>query len=288
MEIIKVFNNNVVLGIDEHGAQRVLVGRGLGFDRRPGDAVDHERVDQTFVPSGTTPPERLVRLLEEIPAADMQLAERVLDEVGGSLGPGAAEHALLPLADHLSFALRRFRDGSDEIEYPMQWEVPTLYPEEHRLARKALRIIEAGSGVRLPDHEAAALALHLVNAQLGAGDMSRTVRMTHVLTEILDVIHRTLDVRVDETSVPVARFVTHLRYLFARQQQGVLASVPDDRMAAAVRDARPREYACAGAIASLLSERFGWPVDHQEVLYLAMHVHRLVAEGSSTRTPEVP
>jgi hypothetical protein len=32
-------------------------------------------------------------------------------------------------------------------------------------------------------------------------------------------------------------------------------------------------------IAHLLAERFGWPVDRAEVLYLALHVSRLVAEA---------
>ncbi len=279
LRITKVFNNSVVLGVDAQGAERVLLGPGVGFRARPGDTVRWELVDKTFVPSGTTPPERLVRLLEEIPPEDLALAGRVLDGVQDVLAPGAAEHVLLPLADHISFALRRAREGVDEIEYPLQWEVLTLYPTEVALARTALGTIEAERGVRLPDQEAVALALHFVNAQLGAGDMTRTVRITRVLTEIMDLIHQTLGVQVDETSVPAARFVAHLRYLVVRQQEGRSAAIPEEAMAAVLREARPREYDCAVRIAALLADRFGWPVDRFEVLYLALHVSRLVAEA---------
>jgi beta-glucoside operon transcriptional antiterminator len=279
LRITKVFNNSVVLGVDDQGAEHVLLGPGVGFGSRPGDTVKAELVDKTFVPSGATPPERLVRLLQEIPPEDLALAGRVLDQVQHALVPGAAEHVLLPLADHISFALRRAREGGEDLEYPLQWEVLTLYPAEVALARTALGTIEAERGVRLPEQEAAALALHFVNAQLGAGDMTRTVRITRVLTEILGVIHQDLGVRVDETSVPAARFVTHLRYLVVRQQQGRSADIPEEAMAAVLRESRPREYDCAVRIAHLLAERFGWPVDRAEVLYLALHVSRLVAEA---------
>lgn len=37
MKIEKVLNNNVVVALDENGAETVLMGRGLGFGRRAGD-----------------------------------------------------------------------------------------------------------------------------------------------------------------------------------------------------------------------------------------------------------
>lgn len=40
MKILQVFNNNVVLAVDELGRDVVLTGRGLGFKRRRGDTVD--------------------------------------------------------------------------------------------------------------------------------------------------------------------------------------------------------------------------------------------------------
>ena len=35
----KVYNNNVVLGTDPDGKEVVLLGKGLGFGRRPGDTL---------------------------------------------------------------------------------------------------------------------------------------------------------------------------------------------------------------------------------------------------------
>ena len=50
MRVLRVFNNNVVLARDELGREAVLTGRGLGFQRRAGDAVDTSRIARRFIP----------------------------------------------------------------------------------------------------------------------------------------------------------------------------------------------------------------------------------------------
>lgn len=280
MRVTKVFNNNAVLGLDPAGGERVLLGTGIGFGVRPGDPVDPALVGKTFVPSHATPPERLVRLLADIPAEDLDLTAAVLDDVQEVLGPDAAAHVLLPLADHLSFALRRVREGAPAIEYPLQWEVPTLYPAEVALARRALRVIEHTRGVRLPEAEAVPVALHFVNAQLGTTDMAQTVQLTRLLTEVLDLIGDDLGARIDPDSPATARFITHLRYLVADLRAARSPRVEaDEQMGAALREARPREWACAERVAALVGERAGRAVDPAEVPLLVLHVDRLAAEA---------
>ena len=45
----KVLNNNVVISIDQLGQERVLMGRGLGFQLQPTDTVDPAKVEKTFI-----------------------------------------------------------------------------------------------------------------------------------------------------------------------------------------------------------------------------------------------
>lgn len=276
MKVLKVFNNNVVLGIDDHDVEVVLLGRGIGFRAYPGSEVDPERVERRFVPSGSASAERIASLAGEIPLADLELTERVVTLARGRLRGELADHVLLPLADHLSFALRRAADGGGEIDYPLRWEVQHLYPEEVAVAREALDLVSAERGVRLPAVEAVPLALHLVNAQFGGvGDLAATVKMTEVLREALAIIGEEYGVQIDENSVDVARFVTHLRYLFLRERTGAKLRQTPAELHAALRSSRPREYTSAGRISELLAERFGWEVSTDEILYLALHVSRL-------------
>ena len=281
MQVVKVFNNNVVLGVDDRGVERVLLGRGLGFQVSPGMEVDPTRIERTFVPGGATSAERIAAFVDEIPMADIELTEKVVAMARERLGAHVTEHVLVPLADHLSFALRRAAGGMTEIEYPLRWEVQYLYPEEVAVARAALELVEQERGVRLPDIEAVPIALHLVNAQFGASDLSQMVQMTALLHRILAVIREEYSTEIDEDSVEVARFVTHLRYLFLRERQGKKLRETPAELHAALRTARPREYTSAGRLGELLHDEFGWTITIDEVLYLALHVSRLVDAAST-------
>ena len=281
MRITRVFNNNVVLATDERGRELVLSGRGLGFKAAAGQEVDASRVEKTFVAGGSTSAERLAAFVDEIPLADIEVAEEILRGARETLGTHITDAVLVPLADHVSFALRRAREGVAEIEYPLRWEVEHLYPAEAAFGREALRIIERRRGVRLPDLEAVPLALHFVNAQFGSSDLGTTLRMTEVLTETLGIVRAEFGIDIDEDSVPVARFVTHLRYLFYRQQQGTRFADVGAPLVQAVRAAHPREYDCGVRVAELLTTRFAWDVGGEEVLYLALHVARLTADAAA-------
>ena len=45
----KVLNNNVVISVDASGQERVLMGRGLGFQLQPTDSIDPAKVEKTFI-----------------------------------------------------------------------------------------------------------------------------------------------------------------------------------------------------------------------------------------------
>lgn len=283
MHVVKVFNNNVVLGLDEQGAEVVLLGRGLGFRTGPGMPVDAARIERTFVPSSATTGDRLAALVGGIPLEDIELTGRIVELARAELRTKVSEHVLVPLADHLTFALRRLAEEAAEIEYPLRWEVHYLYPAEVAVARQVLDLIEADRGVRLPDVEAVPIALHLVNAQFGAGDLGATVQMTELLHRILEIVGEEYALEIDEGSVEVARFVTHLRYLFLREQLGKKLNQTQEQLHDALRAARPREYTSAGRIGTLLADRFGWQLTGDEILYLALHVSRLVDSATAAR-----
>lgn len=285
MRVLKVFNNNVVLAADDRAVEHVLFGRGLGFQVAPGSTVDPGRVERRFVPGGSASAERIAAMVDEIPAADIELAERMIALARARLGPHVNDRVLLPLADHLNFALRRAAEGAGEIEYPLRWEVQYLYPAEVAAARDMLDLVVADRGVALPEVEAVPVALHLVNAQFDA-DMSATAQMTADLHRILDIIREEYGVTIDEGSMEVARFVTHLRYLFLREQQGRKLTETPAELHAALRSARPKEYTSAGRIGTLLADQYGWTVSTDEILYLALHVSRLVDAAVAAAGPE--
>ncbi|GAA1441592.1 PRD domain-containing protein [Leifsonia poae] len=277
MKVVKIFNNSVVLGADGNGQEAVLLGAGLGFALKVGMNIDPARIERTFLPENAASIERLVQYAQEIPLSDIELTEEILLEASQALHIRTPDQLLLPLADHITFALSRARTGVGEIDYPLRWEVQQLYPDELAVARTAIAIIASRTGVFLPSVEAVPIALHFVNAHVGATDVTTTMRMTTVLSEALDTVRRHLDMDIDEDSLAVSRLVTHLRYLFLRQQRGTMSQSGQVALDAEIRGALPREYECARAVSQLLADRWGTPVTSEETLYLTLHIGRLSA-----------
>ena len=274
MEILRVFNNNVVLARDEAGREVILTGRGLGFQARPGQVADKALVARTFLPADGRDPDHLAELLAGIPPEHVQLVGQALQEAGMEARASASPTLVIALADHVSFALRRLAKGIT-IEYPVVAEVKNLYSDEYAQARRLLAAVNARSEQPLPDTEAVALALHLVNAGFAAGDLSWTYTMTGVIQQMLAVIEQAYAVELDSSSVSVGRFVTHLRYLFVRIDQHQQLAEKHTIVGQAIRTAHPRAVGCAERLASIIELRLGSSLTEDEVSYLALHVARV-------------
>ncbi|WP_251858310.1 PRD domain-containing protein [Herbiconiux sp. L3-i23] len=274
MRIVKVFNNSVVLAADDEGRETVVLGRGVGFQRASGDPVDEALVEKRFVPGGADVSARVAAYLEDVPLEDIAVAQEIVVAARAALGTAVPDTAVLPLADHLSFALRRIREGI-AIDYPLRWEVNTLYPREFEFARTALALVEQKRGVTLPEGEAVSLTLHLVNAQFGVTEMAETMQLTTAMSRALALIGEELGAPIEEDSVDAARFVTHLRYLVVRRMRGLHPASVDSALGEALRTADPDAYRVAMQVADQLAGDLGWDIDDDERLYLAIHVRRL-------------
>ena len=276
MELLRVFNNNLVLALDEAGCEVIRTGRGLGVQARPGQVIDPARIVRVFVPADGRDPDHLAHLLSGIPPEHILLVGLSLTDAGlDRLSRNPA--LIIALADHVSFALRRISVGM-ELEYPLLAEVQNLYAEEYAGAKALLAAINSRSKIQLPGTEAVGLALHLVNAGFATGDLSYTYTMTGVIQQMVAVIQQTFGLDLDPGSVSVGRFITHLRYLFVRIHQHKQLDQKHSTIGVAIREAYPNEVECALRLAALLELRLGSMLTEDEISYLALHVARVAAD----------
>lgn len=276
MDILRVFNNNVVLARD--GDQEViLTGRGLGFKAKPGQRVDDTKVVRKFVPSDGRDPDHVAELIADIPPETIRLVTEAMARVG--LGKQAEESPTLvmALADHVVGALRRAKRGTT-VEYPLDAEVRSLYAEEYVQGEALVSALNAKLNGVLPRSEAVAFALHLVNAGFSNGDLSYTYTMTGVIQQMLAIIEHTYHVSLGQHNVSVGRFITHLRYLFVRIYQGRQLDSEPEPIVEAIRQSYPDEVRCAKKIAEVVELRLGSSLTPAEIAYLALHVARVVAD----------
>lgn len=277
MEVLRVFNNNVVLARGDAGGEVILTGRGLGFQARPGQRVDPAKVIRTFVPEDGRDPDNLGAMVAAIPPEHLLLAEQALQAGRAELSIPHNSVLFVALADHLSFAIKRLRQGI-EFDYPLRAEVSHLYPAELRAARLILEHVNASLEAPLADDEAVAIALHLVNAGFATGDLSFTYQMTAVFAQLFEVLEQASGRPFDRDTINAARFITHLRYFFVRAGSGKQLVEGATKLHTAIRDSYPDAYATALKLQAVLELRLGEALTEDEVTYLTLHVARLVDE----------
>ena len=282
MRISRIYNNNVVLTVDHHGKESVMIGRGIAFGKRKGQLVDPSAVEQTFVPEQGMSGERLSMTLSEIPAEILSIATLLESKVRAEGALELSNSFILPLADHLHYAVVRARDGV-RVEYPLAPEVTVLYPREVEYGRTVLQMVRERLQVELDPNEAIPLALHLVNAQFATADMSQAFRMTEVFAQVFEIIEASYERKIDPDSMSAARFVTHLRYLFVRASRASANHAEDDEVSqpsllAALRADASRAYACAQKVLLVLQMQLKQSLTRDELTYLTIHTARLARD----------
>lgn len=275
--IKRVYNNNVLLAELGDGGEMILVGKGIGFNHKPGEAVELEAADQRFVPDGSYAASHVAGVLGDAPLEQIELAQEItaLAQVELKLEP--RQSLLVPILDHLGFAVQRARDGI-KVDFPLKWEVAQLYPAEGNLGRRVVDLIMARLGVALQEDEWVAFALHFVNQQWSKADFSKTVSMTETIARVFSLLSVRWGTNVDENALSASRFVTHLRYLFARPAEVTgAASIPVDVLAS-VRQAYPEAADAALEVAKLIGGALRRDLGNDEISYLALHTSRLYVE----------
>lgn len=182
MDVLRVFNNNVVLAKDGN-SEVILTGRGIGFQAKPGQHVDDAKIVRRFVPVDGKDPDHMAQQVAGIPPEIIRLVTDAMNRTGLKEQADRQPALVLALSDHICGAIRRSQN-KQTIEYPLEAEVRSLYASEYAKGKALVDAMNTYLGGALPDCEAVALALHLVNAGFSTGDLSATYTMTGVIQQM--------------------------------------------------------------------------------------------------------
>lgn len=179
--VVRVFNNNAVL-VRQDEDELVVVGRGIGFGRRTGDRIAADNVQRQYVEIGRDKAQYL-ELMNSIDPRVFEIISTTVDlavDLLGELHPSV----YLLLADHLAFAVQRFRDGA-AIVNPLLGEIRVVFPTEFGAAELMLGYINSHLGIELPTDEAAFITLHLNAARTGS-TVKQPLQQANVLGGIVE------------------------------------------------------------------------------------------------------
>ncbi len=151
MQITKILNNNVVVVIDDQQREKVVMGRGIGFQKRAGERINSSGIEKEYALSSHELNGRLSELLSHIPLEVMATCDRIISLAQERLGK-LQDSIYISLTDHCQFAIKRFQQNV-LLPNPLLWDIQRLYPKEFQLGEEALTIIDKRLGVQLPKDE---------------------------------------------------------------------------------------------------------------------------------------
>ena len=270
MKVIKSINNNVAHCSDSKGREVIVFGKGIGF-YRPEEEIPLSKINRTFYNIKDTD----YGILRSIPTVVINTAIYIIDMVSDELSVNYPSSKAISLADHLQFAIER-KDKNIYLEMPILQDIRMLYPEEMDLAERSLKIIKDMTGESLPRQEAGTLALHFIADRLDVKE--KTVPDTAATTEeCTKIIEKEFSTSIDRGSFNYSRFATHLDYLIRRLTISEQIESLNEEMVEQVRKNYPQSYACAEKVTSYLRKQTQEDIRDEEVLYLSMHINRMVS-----------
>lgn len=124
MQITKILNNNVVVVIDDQQREKVVMGRGIGFQKRAGERINSSGIEKEYALSSHELNGRLSELLSHIPLEVMATCDRIISLAQERLGK-LQDSIYISLTDHCQFAIKRFQQNV-LLPNPLLWDIALL------------------------------------------------------------------------------------------------------------------------------------------------------------------
>lgn len=279
MRAIKRINHNAAICEDQSGRQLVAMGRGIGFGDLPRE-VDLSEIQRTFYDID----DKYLAFIEEVDPAVLEFAAQPADLATQQLSYSLSPNLPITLADHIQFALKRAHEHLI-VPMPLSYDVEQAHPLEYKLGELAVRGIQKTFSVRMPRNEAAGIALSLLNAatSLSAARIEAGEREAATLERFIELIEDRLGARVDRDSFAFARFATHVRYLLKRLQDKQPIDSDNSALYELLSEQYPEVARCANEMNGLIEATYGAPFAQEELVYLIMHINRVVASQEQDR-----
>ncbi|EMB62774.1 BglG family transcription antiterminator LicT [Streptococcus mutans] len=276
MKIEKVFNNNVVQILGINNEEIIVMGKGLGFQKKPGDEVNQDLIEKRFILQNTDTDMvgELSRVYVDLDSEEIDLVLEIIHQGQEKLGQTFDISLYIALADHLHYTIQRTREGLT-LQNPLAWEVRKFYPEEFQLGKDTIELVKEKMTLQLADDEAASIALHFINAQKDGGLLEKNHLISKIVSDILEIVRLHFGEVRDEESISYNRFITHVQYFAQRVANSLVQGKNDAFLYEQVKENYPHAFACTEKIKSYVESAYNFAMSRDEQVYLTIHIQRL-------------
>ncbi|WP_238915700.1 PRD domain-containing protein [Clostridium sp. YIM B02555] len=276
MKITRIINNNVICAVNVRRQELILLGSGIGFQKKKGDEVDEEKIEKEFFLKSKNVTGKLYALLAQIPIEYMRVSDSIIRYAKETLGKELNENIYITLTDHINFAVARYLNGLI-FKNALLWEIKKFYAPEFSIALKGVDIINKEFNVELTEDEAGSIALHIVNAELGS-EMEETMKITQLIQKVLNLVRYQYKINFNENSLNYMRFVTHLKFFAYRLFSNNTIESNDEEFQDIIKAKYKNEYQCSLKIRELIKQDYQKELTEEELVYLTVHIKRVIIQ----------
>lgn len=265
---------------EESGNEVILIGKGIGFQVKPGDSVDPDIIEKRYYPERDLSAEQMLMVMTKATDKQITAVYKIIQIFREEVTPDFNPNVLFTLMDHILYAINRQQQDLILVN-PIQWEIRKIYSKEYAVGLKAVEIVRDELYSEFAEEEAAFITFHFINAQLQNNTDQSAYEQTELINNILRIVKYSMNIEFDKDSTYFQRFVTHIRYYLIRQSQQADEQVVNSSMIELAFNSYPKEKEAAERIKDYLYEQKKWIVNDMELMYLIMHIGNLVAHIKS-------
>ncbi|MDU4696722.1 MAG: PRD domain-containing protein [Paenibacillus sp.] len=272
LRVAKVLNNNVIIANHPERGEVVVIGKGIGFNRKPGDSIPLEAVEKMFILTNQQEQEQYKQLVPQVDEQLIEIIGEIIMYITRKTQTELNEHIHIALTDHLAFAIKRAEQDL-AFHNPFLFETKEIYPVEFELAEYAIRLIKERLGVDLGEDEIGFVALH-INSAMTNRHISEVRGHAQLIADLVGIIETELHFTILRNSLDYSRLLTHLRFAIERIRRGEQVGEVD-KLEMLLKQEYPVLYSLAYKLTKVMEQRLKMPVYQAEVSYLTMHLHRV-------------
>ncbi|CAM3889275.1 glucose PTS transporter transcription antiterminator GlcT [Alkalicoccus chagannorensis] len=277
--VVKVLNNNVIIASHPEHGEVVLIGKGLGFGKKEGDAVADGQAEKFFVLRSGEEQQQYKELMTYVDESFVGIMNEEMEKLESHFQSALNEHIHVGLTDHLYFAVKRIQQGHG-IKNPFLQETELAYPQEYQAAAAMAERFNQELGIRIPEGEIGFITLHIHSA-LTNRDLAQINRHTQLVSSLVKMIETYFDLDVDKEDLNYLRLVRHLHHAIERVTTGHYAE-QQDTLLLVLQKEYPLCYNLSWKLMKVMQQELGCRVPDAEAVYLTLHIQRLISAEQTT------
>ena len=271
--VSKVLNNNGVIAINmEENTEYVLLGKGIGFGKKISQRFEAPEGCAKYSLREDTERGSSKELAKTIATEYLEIADEILTEAEKKFGC-IDRRILFPLADHISFAVQRIKNG-EQISNPLTEDIRVMFHSEYQVASGLKKILKDRLGIEIDAHEIGYVTLHIHSA-IEDENVSMAMQMARAVRECMCILERETGQNLDMNSISYNRLMNHVKYMVVRAIKKESIKLDLNNY---MEENHSEAFRLAFLVCKDIEERCGIRLEEMEIGYLAMHIERVYAD----------